>query len=101
MGQGDLAQAQTFVTELLPHLEIEQLYGTRELFRIYLTCYLVLRAGQDPRAKEVLTTAYRLLHERAAETGDERLYRFYLENVPAYREIVREFRSKLTQRFAP
>jgi tetratricopeptide (TPR) repeat protein len=91
LAQGDLAQAQAFAAELLPHLEIKHLYGTREPFRVYLTCYLVLRAGQDSRAEDVLTRAYRLLHERAAEIVDERLQRFYLENVPAHREIVREF----------
>jgi predicted ATPase len=91
LAQGDLAQAQAFAAELLPQLEIEHLYGAREPFRVYLTCYLVLRAGHDARAEEVLATAYRLLQERAAEIVDERLRRFYLENVPAHREIVREF----------
>jgi hypothetical protein len=89
--QGNLAQAQAFVAELLPQLQIEHLYGTREPFRVYLTCYLVLRVGHDSRAEDVLVTAYRLLQEQAAEIVDERLRRFYLENVPAHREIVREF----------
>jgi tetratricopeptide (TPR) repeat protein len=91
LAQGNLAEAQAFVTELLPHLEIEQLYGAREPFRVYLTCYLALQAGQDARAEAVLATAYRLLHERATEITDERLRRSYLENVPAHREIVRAF----------
>jgi predicted ATPase/DNA-binding SARP family transcriptional activator len=95
LAQGDLAQAQAFAAELLPQLEIEHLYGAREPFRVYLTCYLVLQAGQDPRAADVLATAYRLLHERAARIEDERLRRFYLETVPAHREIVREFSSRL------
>jgi tetratricopeptide (TPR) repeat protein len=91
LAQGDLAQAQAFAAELLPQLEIEHLYGAREPFRAYLTCYLVLQAGHDSRAEDVLATAYRLLQERAAEIVDERLQRFYLENVPAHREIVRAF----------
>lgn len=91
LAQGNLAQAQAFVAELLPQLEIEQLYGAREPFRIYLTCYRVLQANHDPRAGEVLATAHRLLQERAAEIVDERLQRLYLENVPAHRDIVRAF----------
>jgi hypothetical protein len=97
LAQGDSAQAQAFAAELLPQLEIAHLYGTREPFRVYLTCYLVLRAGQDSRAGDVLATAYRLLQERAAEIVDERLRRFYLENVPAHREIVREFTHQVAR----
>jgi hypothetical protein len=61
-------------------------------FRVYLTCYRVLQAGHDPRAGEVLETAHRLLHERAAKIEDERLRRSFLEQVPAHREI-----TQLTQ----
>jgi predicted ATPase/DNA-binding SARP family transcriptional activator/Tfp pilus assembly protein PilF len=97
LAQNNLAQTQAFAAELLSQLEIERLYGAREPFRVYLTCYLVLRAGQDSRAEGVLAKAYRLLQERAAEIVDERLRHFYLENVPAHREIVREFTHALLQ----
>jgi hypothetical protein len=49
----------------------------------------VLRAHEDPRAREVLDQGYRLLQERAAKIDDPRLRRSYLENVAAHREIVR------------
>ncbi|MFN8459610.1 MAG: tetratricopeptide repeat protein [Anaerolineae bacterium] len=91
LAHGDLAQAQALVAELLPQLTIENLYGAREPFRVYLTCYQVLQAGQDPRAGEVLAAAYRLLHKRAAAIEDERLRRSYLENIPAHQEIVLAF----------
>ena len=91
LAQSHVAQAQAYAAELLPHLEIKHLYGAREPFRVYLTCYQLLQTGQDPRAGEVLATAYRLLQERAAEIADERLRRFYLEHVPAHREIVQKF----------
>lgn len=94
LAQSHLAQAQAYAAELLPQLEITFLYGTREPFRVYLTCYQVLHAGQDPRAGEVLTRAYRLLHQRAAEVADERLRRLYLEQVPAHREIAQLFASQ-------
>jgi predicted ATPase/DNA-binding SARP family transcriptional activator len=95
--QGNPEQAQAFVAELLSQLEIEHLYGAREPFRVYLTSYLVLQAGHDPRAEDVLATAYRLLQERAAEIIDERLRHFYLENVPAHREIVRMFTHQVAR----
>jgi hypothetical protein len=63
--------------------------GTDEPLRVYLTCYRVLSASQDPRAGEVLDAAYRLLQERATHIDDEDLRRSFLENVAAHREIVR------------
>jgi hypothetical protein len=65
--------------------------GTREPFRIYLTCYRVLRANHDPRAKELLETAHHTLQERAAGIADEEQRRSFLENVPPHREILQEF----------
>jgi hypothetical protein len=97
LAQGNLAQAQTYAAELLPQLETEHLYGMREPFRVYLTCYQVLQAGHDPRAEEVLATAHRLPQERAAEIADEQLRRFYLENVLAHREIMQAFIHQAVQ----
>jgi len=62
--------------------------GTIEPLRVYLTCYRVLRANEDPRAGEVLSAAHRLLQERAARIDDEQLRRSFLENVAAHREII-------------
>jgi tetratricopeptide (TPR) repeat protein len=88
LAQGDLAQAQAHVEEILSHLQVGSLDGTVEPSRIYLTCYQVLRANGDPRAGEVLEAAYHLLQERAAKIDDEELRRSFLENVKANREIV-------------
>jgi tetratricopeptide (TPR) repeat protein len=96
LAQSDLAQAQSFAAELLPHLEIERLYGAREPFRVHLTCYLVLQAAQDSRAEEILALAYWLLQKRAAEIVDERLRRFYLENIPAHRRLAQAFLTNRT-----
>ena len=86
---GDRAGALAHVEEILCCLETyPELYGTWEPLRVYLTCYRVLRAGEDPRAEEILDAAYRLLQERAARIEDERLRRSYLENVAAHREII-------------
>jgi tetratricopeptide (TPR) repeat protein len=88
LAQNDLIQAQAQVEEILTHLESKTLDGTDEPLRIYLTCYHVLRAAQDPRAQEILNTAHNLLQERAAKIGDEELRRSFLENVAVHREIV-------------
>jgi predicted ATPase/class 3 adenylate cyclase len=93
LAQGDPSQAQNHVDEILEHLETATLDGTDEPFRVYLTCYQVLRANKDLRAQEVLTTAYALLQEWAAKIGDEALRHSFLENVAANREIVAACRA--------
>jgi predicted ATPase/DNA-binding SARP family transcriptional activator len=92
LAQDDLAQAQALVAELLPQLQAEQLYGTREPLRVYLTCYQVLQAGQDPHATEVLAAAQHLLQARATAIEDERLRRCFFESIPAHQEIVQAAR---------
>jgi predicted ATPase/DNA-binding SARP family transcriptional activator/Tfp pilus assembly protein PilF len=90
--QGDLLQAQAHVAEILAYLEANTLDGTDEPFWVYLVCYRVLRAVQDPRAQVILSTACRLLQERAARIG-KTLRRSFLENVAAHRELVEEMRE--------
>lgn len=89
--QGNLSQALAQAEAVLAHLEQHHLAGIIEPFRVYWTCYQVLQAAQDPRAREVLATAHHLLQERAANIEDARLRDSYLENIPAHRQIVREF----------
>jgi tetratricopeptide (TPR) repeat protein len=101
LAQRDLLQAGAYVDEISSHLERggpapgrgHPLDGTDEPLRIYLTCYRVLRANNDPRAPHVLEDGYNLLQERAARIDDENLRRSYLENVAAHREILREWQS--------
>jgi adenylate cyclase len=103
LAHGDLAGAQAHVEEILRYLETNALDGTDEPLRVYLTCYRVLRAGpgkqdassQDPRAPAILSSAHRLLQERAAKTSDEELRRSFLENVAAHREILSEWAEQL------
>jgi tetratricopeptide (TPR) repeat protein len=88
---GDLQQAQTYVEEILSYLETDTLDGTLEPFWVYLTCYRVLKAHDDPRADDILKEAHSLLQERAAKISDEGDRRSYLENVAAHREIGSEY----------
>ena len=88
MAQGDLAQARAHVQEILAHLKIQALGGTEEPARVYLTCYRVLQADQDPRAREILEKAYNWLQELAADIADKNLRRSLLENVTTHREVI-------------
>ncbi len=94
LAQGDLIQAQAHVDEILGYLETNNLDGTEEPFRVYLTCYRVLRASQDPRAQDILNTAHHSLQEQAAQISDQEMQRSFLENVTAHQEIVNEFGNK-------
>ena len=100
LAQGRPALAQEQVEEILAHLEVHDasiglgysLEGSTDPLQVYLTCYRVLSANQDPRAEQVLMTAHSVLQEQASKIDDGRLRRSFLENVPAHREIVAEVR---------
>jgi len=89
--QENLNKAQAKVEEILDHNESHSFEGTMEPFRIYLTCYQVLKTNQDPRAEEILDSTHKLLQERAYKIDDEDLRSSYLENVAVHREIVEEY----------
>ncbi|MCP4536395.1 MAG: tetratricopeptide repeat protein [Chloroflexi bacterium] len=89
--QGELEHAQAQVEKILQYLETHTMQGVWEPGQIYLICYRVLHASQDPRADGILQTAHDMLQERVAKINDEELRRSFLENVAAHREIVREF----------
>jgi tetratricopeptide (TPR) repeat protein len=88
LARGNLAQAQSEVEAILSCLEANPLDGVEEPLRAHLTCYQVLCANHDRRARDVLTAGYNLLQERAAKISDETLRRSFLENVPAHRELL-------------
>ncbi len=89
LDQGDLAQAQAHVSEILAHLDEG---GTLSVYsmplRIYLSCYRALQAADDPRASDLLEKANGMLMEQADRIGDEAMRRSFLENVAWNREIV-------------
>jgi predicted ATPase/class 3 adenylate cyclase len=93
LAQADAAGALTHVAAILGYLrDYPVLRCAYEPLRVYLTCYRVLHANADARARDVLNTAYGMLQERAANIADEELRRSYLENVAAHREIVVEWK---------
>jgi hypothetical protein len=80
------------VGEILPCLDDDpSLEGAEDDLKVFLACYQVLQASEDPRAAHILSQAHRLLQERAAKISDEKLRRSFLENVAAHREIISEF----------
>ncbi len=63
LAKGDARRALAYVEEILPRLDAGDLAGVREPMRVYLDCYQVLRAIQDPRALGVLTRAANLFED--------------------------------------
>ncbi len=90
---GDLAQAQAHTEEILSYLAHATLDGADEPFRVYLACYRVLQAAGDPRAIDVLKTAYNLLQAQAAQIPDPKARRVFLEDVAVHREINRAWHA--------
>jgi predicted ATPase len=91
--QRDLPQALLQVGQILPRLEHGPPDGADEPFRVYLTCYFVLRASRDPRAGPLLDTAVRLLNGRAAALAAPELRRSFLERVPSNRALLAAWQS--------
>jgi hypothetical protein len=95
MQRRDNILAKTEINPILKFLdEGNTLDGTEAPFRIYLTCYQVLKANQDTRASEILSEAYTLLQDRAGKISDKNLSHSFLYNVVANREIVREYEAE-------
>jgi len=95
--EGKPVEARAAVEEILAYLQTGSLDGTDEPLRIYLTCYHVLKAEKDPRAQEILTTAYELLQQWANRITDEDLRRSLLKNVRAHRQIMDEYQAARLQ----
>jgi tetratricopeptide (TPR) repeat protein len=96
--QGDLDAASRHAQKILPVMEQKPgLDGTDDPLRVYLACYRVLSAKNDPAAVEILQTAYELIQSRAANIPREQSRRAFLENIPHHRKIVRLWKQRQTQ----
>ncbi len=91
LARGELPQAMAHVESILRYLDENSLAGLNEPFGVYLICYRVLQAAQNPRAESILSTAHTLLQERAAKINPAALRRSFLENVAAHQEIAAEW----------
>jgi len=86
--QGEFAQALTLVEEILQPLAHIVLDISSEPVRIFLICYRVLAANEDPRAADILQRGYQLVQTLLATIEDEELRHSFLNNVAANREVI-------------
>jgi predicted ATPase/DNA-binding SARP family transcriptional activator len=86
--RGNVDAAMEQVEEILRLEKARGFGGTIEPFRIWLTCYRVLKSSQDPRAGEVLAAAYERLQAQRSNIHDKDLERTFVENVAAHRELI-------------
>lgn len=95
LAEGKGVQALTYVEQILDYVEEHpNLGGTDEPFLVYLTCYRVLQANRDSRARELLTIAVQRLQERASLITAEEGRRSFLAQVPHHRELLAEWRAQ-------
>lgn len=95
----DISSAQKYVEEILIFLENgATLDGVDEPLRVYLTCYLVLRAAGDSRALSILKTAHDSLLARADNIHDETRRKAFLENIDFNRAIMAAWAEHLGSR---
>jgi tetratricopeptide (TPR) repeat protein len=88
--QEEIFTAQKVVDQILGYLnEGGSLDGAEEPMRVWLTCYQVLQAAQDPRAFSILENSYQLLQERAQKINNEGMRCKFLENIPYHAEIIK------------
>lgn len=88
LNQDQPRQALTFVEQILPQLKRLTMAAIVDPMRILWICYQVLATNHDLRATDVLTTAFAAIESRAAKIPDERLRKYYCENVVIHRQIL-------------
>ena len=88
LSQNDVAAAIPHVEAALSFLTKYGLAAAREPFVVYWSCVRVLDAAGDPRAQEILATAYQIVGETADQVEDKGLQRSFLENVAANRNLI-------------
>ncbi len=93
LAQGKLADAQAPLNDILNYLETSSPSTRDDVLWTYLTCYRILQASADPRARPTLEAAYRLLQAMAAGIDDEPLQASFLQNVRFNREVIEAWES--------
>jgi tetratricopeptide (TPR) repeat protein len=98
--QAGLAQAglakgedvQAVLNVLLEYInENPNLEGTESPARIYLVCFEILQSIADPRAKDLLRSAYEFLMDQVEKIDIQDLRQTYLENINEHAEVVRHY----------
>jgi tetratricopeptide (TPR) repeat protein len=94
--QGDWAQAQRLVETVLKLLVDYPTAGQDEPFYLYLTCYRILAAANDPRAIPLLRQGYTLLQQYADQITDDALRRSFWEKVPIHAALHQAYSAQAT-----
>jgi hypothetical protein len=95
LAQGDRAQAQQLVEAVLPMLNDDTCGGCYTPFFIWLTCFQVLAANQDPRAVAILQRGHALLQIYAGAISNDGLRRSFLEQVRPHRVLQQAYDKAL------
>ena len=61
--------------------------GTEQPLRVYYACYCLLEKKQDPRARQILQSAVKLLDAQVSALKDDAARNQYIENIPWRRAI--------------
>jgi predicted ATPase/class 3 adenylate cyclase len=93
--RGDESLARDTVERVLAFIQKDaSLEGTDQPIRVYLNCYLVLTALNDPRAASILEQGYQMLNARAAGIANAAAREMFLEGVSFHREIMSEWQAR-------
>ncbi len=92
--QGDGVSASQLIQTLLPIMEAHKgLDGTDDPIRVYLACYLVLKANKNSAAENTLKEAHDLLLSKAENISDLKTRKSFLEGIPHHQEILQTMRN--------
>ena len=91
---GEITEAYTYVNQILVWLESRPPRWLYDLVGLYLLCYQVLTAQQDPRALAVLEHGYCLLQSRATTLHDLAKRHSYRHNIPANRNLIATWEAR-------
>jgi len=83
--QGSRTEAATLIEPIVPGL-LTQVPQGEEVYEMYLACYAILTATDDPRACTLLTTAYTTLQQNASKLLDHHLLHCFWQ-APAHQKI--------------
>ena len=86
---GDLEQAVECVEAVLAYIEEHGPEGFGRPVAIFLGCWQVLEAAQDPRAAQIMRRGCDVLQEVASKIEDEAARQSYLERVPENQALVK------------
>ena len=87
LARGDTAKAMDHVETLLVRRAGGESWNGADARLVLWTCYRFLAHTGDPRAAELLASAYAELQTRAATIGDSMLRASFLNSVPYHRAI--------------